>query len=1107
MIRFIFGNNGSGKTTEILRMLKQDAENGISSVLIVPEQQAVQTEQLTLTQLPPSAQLTLEVTNFSRLYNRVCREFGGLSYSYITKPIKHLLMWQAVREMAPHLTEYAANAINDSAFPRTMFSTVSELKASGISVKDLEELRANFDDTSSLYHKLGDLLGIYAAYEGLISERYTDSADDLSKLYDMLCKHDFFAGKNVYIDAFTSYTAVEHKIIERIFATADNVTVTVPLPYPKYKDISTASIEKSLSLLKRSANRWGSTTDTVLEGAALGSAPAIRYLCQNLWHLKSCDNQEKLDPEGHIVMEECDNSYAEAEAVASHILELLREGARCSDIVIIMRDPERYRGIIEPALESAGVPFYFSEKSDLCSLAPIKLILTALRIDKYNWRKEDIIAYIKTGLSGCDTREADIFEEYINTWNIFGNRFIDGDWSMNPDGFAKINDRSERPKEILRIANKVRKEICTPLEKLFVLLHASSKIPDMCRALYDFLKDIELEKKLMELAEREEKWNNLKGAEELSSAYSIILASLADIAEALEDFSADPEEFALILKTVFDQTEIGTIPTSIDEVTIGSAALMRSSNPKYAFVMGLCEGEFPANVENSGLLSKYDRLAMAEFGCELGTDNDTRSSEELMFVKNAFSTPTERLYLLTSVANAKGDKRTPSLPYRRVQALFDIEAHKFVGNDLFYLCGSPKSATAHIRNISDRSQKQAVQKAVSEHISAVGELSDVSVTADEIRVSPELVRSILGDELKISPSSFEKYVKCPFSYYATYMLALHEPVKGKFASNNFGSFVHHVLEHLIKFSVPSSPDQPLPTAEQIEAKTDEIIQEYIKDIAPDEAINTKRMAHLYNKLRRLSLLLINNITKEFADTSFRPAFFELHTNGSNGNPSPIEIPLDNGAKVILSGYIDRVDIWKNGDEVYIRIVDYKTGSKSFELSDVSVGLNTQMLLYLFSVCRDPGTKLREAAKLDNDCKPIRAGIVYLSSAMSDIHLNDYSLTEDQILSLAEDKFTRSGLILNQEKVLEAFSRSDSPSLLLGVKKQDGKYVGKALIDSEGFDDLNAQITDTLTQIGNKIYEGIADCSPLVGSDPCKSCKLKPICRKNDFAKGGYRYGN
>ena len=98
MITLIYGSYGSGKTTSILNSIREDTEKGIHTFLIIPEQDAVQTERRTLDLLPPTAQLHLEVLSFSRLYNRVCREYGGLSYRYITKPIRHLLMWQNLRE-------------------------------------------------------------------------------------------------------------------------------------------------------------------------------------------------------------------------------------------------------------------------------------------------------------------------------------------------------------------------------------------------------------------------------------------------------------------------------------------------------------------------------------------------------------------------------------------------------------------------------------------------------------------------------------------------------------------------------------------------------------------------------------------------------------------------------------------------------------------------------------------------------------------------------------------------------------------------------------------------------------------------------------------------
>ncbi|MBO5204001.1 MAG: PD-(D/E)XK nuclease family protein [Clostridia bacterium] len=1100
MIKFLFGNNGSGKTSEILEMLRNDAENGTPSILIVPEQEAVLAERMTLEKLPPSAQLSLEVLNFSRLYNRVCREYGGLCYSYITKPIEHLMMWHCLRQTAPMLKEYAANAADDPAFVKTVLGAVGELKRCGISPEELENAANSCREThGKLSSRLEDITLIYSAYDCLVSSKYSDAADDLSKLCNILEEHDFFKGKNVYIDSFTSFTAIEHRIIERIFATADNTTVSVPLSHPQYTDISTASIEASLKLLKKSANRWGGHKDIILNGEKRNAHPSLSYLTDNLWRLND-NGTDAPAADGHIVMEICDTSYSEAEAVASHILELMRNGARCKDIVIIMRDAEKYRGIIEPALDAADIPYFFSEKTDLCSLAPIKLLLTALRIRQYNWRKNDVISHIKTGLCDFPLRSADLFEEYINTWNISGARFTGDDWTMNPDGYTER--MSDRGKVILKTANEIRCALCQPLERLFVLLDAAENVPDMCRAIYSYTKDIGLEDKLSMLAQRERAEGNIKAAEELSSAYGIILRSLADIAEALPDLSVSVDEFSSILKTVFDQTNIGTIPTSIDEVTIGSASMIRSSNPLYVFVMGLCEGEFPAAVDDTGIFTSMDRGVLSELGVELGGDTDTRSSDELMFVKNAFSAPRERLYLFTSTSSVRGDNRTPALPFRRIQALFpDVKPHKFVANDLSFLCGSPKSAAAHLRNIKSVSDKVAATDAVAEYLPMVKELSNKPTSSAKCRIDPQLIKELIGDKIYVSPTSLEKYVKCPFSYYAGYMLSLRETKYGSFRANNFGSFVHYVLEQLIRYAIPDGSDCVVPSHEDIVNRTSEVVESYIKLIAPDEALKTKRMTHLYSKLKKLSLLLIENTVKEFADSDFRPAFFELHTDGADGNPRPLSIPLSNGAQVVLKGYIDRVDLWKDGNEVYVRIVDYKTGSKDFSLSDVAQGLNTQMLLYLFSVCKDPGSKLRISAGLENDRLPIPAGIVYLSSALPTTQLKDYSATDEEILSMTEEKLSRSGIILESEKIINAISHSGSPELLLGISKnKNDEYVGRSLISAERFEELYGQIEDTLKDIGNRIYEGIADREPIDygGIDPCKYCSVKPICRKNDF---------
>ena len=1096
MITFLFGGWGSGKTTAILESIRKDTEAGIRTFLIVPEQEAVLSEHAALEALPASAELHLEVTNFSRLYNLVCREYGGLSYRYVTKPIRHLLMWQNLRELYPLLETYGSAAEDDDSLPELMLSAINEMKACGISPEELELAAKNLATDDPLAAKMRDLSLIYASFNRLVAEQYSDSADDLARLYDTLCHHRYFEGANVYLDSFTSFTAMEHKIIERIFAEANHVTVTVPLPSPDFSDISTAGIQRSLEALTRSAERHGGYKTVILQENKRTSSRLLSFLSEQLWQMDPAKASETPDFDGSLVAEICNTPYDEAEAAASHILELLRRGERCRDIVIVTRNPETYRGIIEPALEKNEIPFFFSEKTDLLTLPPIKLLFSALRIKQYHWQKNDIITHLKTGMYSIPLRDLDLFEEYMNTWNIKGSRFTDGDFTMNPDGFSE--HRSPRGDEILRAANSVRRQLTEQLERFFLLLDAASNVADQCRAIYRYFEEIDLSSRLKELAAAEVARNNKKKAEEYRRLYSVILNTLADVGTALSEEEITTEELLTILRAVFKQTEIGTIPTSVDEVMIGSAATLRVAAPRYTFLLGLREGEFPAAVHDKGVWSTTDRKTLSLLGVTLSDDADTRSSDELMFVKRAMASPSHGLYLFTSTADTDGKAKSASLPFLRISALFpDHPPHRFDGSDLTYLAGSPKSALSHLRLMENSPKKQALLRALEEKLPHVRAEAETSAENCDCRVSPSLVNLSRDGSIRFSSSRFEKYVECPFNYYCTYVLGLREKKSSAFRASNMGTFIHYILEQLLKFALEPDESGQMPDNDTLVEKTRQTVLEYIDRICPEELRASRRLRHLYERLERLSLLMLRNIVEEFSHSEFRPAFFELSTNGRDGNPAPMEFVLSNGLRVSFSGIIDRVDVLKKDGEVFIRVVDYKTGTKQFSLDDVSHGINMQMLLYLFTLCRNKNNDFTRALGLPSDSAPSPAGIVYLSANIPVVEAEDYD-NEAKILEDAADSLNRSGLLLADEAILVAMHDELSPKFLAGIKKnKDGDLTGKALAPAEGFSAIYDEIQNTVERITTELCEGKADATPLTynGKDPCSFCDMKPICRR------------
>lgn len=1098
MITFVFGGYGSGKTTAILDSICRDTEKGTHTFLIVPEQETVQFEHTTLTGLPLRSQLVLEVLNFSRLYNRVCRQYGGIAYRYITSPIRHLLMWQNLRELAPLLEVYGDLAQRDSSLSEMMLSTLNECKANGITPEQLEGAAKKSRENPHLAMRLRDMALIFSSFERLVSQNYSDSSDDLMRLYEILCEKRFFKGTNVYVDSFTSFTALEHRILERIFSQADNVTVSIPLPDPEYKDISTAGIRGSLEKLLGYAELHGGYRTVVLRENRRTASPTLAYLSKNLWRMDLTDGQGVVHNDGSVHMEICDTPYAEAEAAAGHVLELLRSGERCRDIVVLMRKPEQYRGIIDRAFARNEIPFFFSEKTDLCTLPPVQLLLSALRIKQYHWRKDDIISHIKTGMYDFSDRSGDLFEEYVSTWHIQGARFTDQDWTMNPDGFT---DRlSERGISILNAANEIRRRLTDVLERFFILLDAAEDIPNMCRAVYQYFSDIDLEKRLSRMAEKERSLGHLKEAKEMEALYGIILNALADIASAMSEECATAEEFSVILRTVFTRTEIGSIPTSMDEVTIGSAAMLRVSNPKYVFILGLCEGEFPSHVHDMGLFTSGERNTLTELGIELSSDDEIRSSDELMYVQRAFSAPSEGLYLFTSVAELNGRGRNPSLPFNRVRAMLpDVIPHRFVGYDLRYLAGAPRSAAAHLRTLKHSAEGQALREVLKEYFSKAESMSTASASQPECQIDPQITETLFGENIRLSSSRFETYIECPFNYYCTYILGLREKKHADFRASSMGSFVHYILEQLIRFAVAGTEDRAFPDDEELIRMTELKVEEYIQRICPSELQASLRLRHLYLRLKRLALLMVRNIVEEFSHSRFQPVFFELPTNGRDGNPSPMEICLDGGGRVSFSGVIDRVDILKRDDEIYVRIVDYKTGSKSFSIDDVERGINIQMLLYLFTLCRNSASEFSRKLGLMDGKTLNPAGVVYLSANIPVLQAEGYE-NEEELLAQASKALKRSGLLLNDEDILLAMNSELSPQFLAGIKKnKDGLLVGSALADRADFQSIYDKIEAVIKNITEELRGGIADAVPMTanGKNPCSYCHMKPICRRID----------
>ena len=1070
MITFVYGAPGAGKTEYIFRTVNTEKP----VFVLVPEQETVYAERLALEKLGAKAQLNVEVLNFTRLCNRIFRKYGGLSYKYITPSMRSLFMWKTLRELAPMLKEYGA-AANEPSTIDVMLSAVDELRSSGVSAAQLESASKKLPD-GELKSKLSDISLIGASFSNLVSQSFDDKTEELSKLADILKKHKFFAGCDVYIDSFTSFTALERSIIEKIFEQADNVTVTLACSSPNENLVCTKSIRETAKELMKCAEGLGKKCENIfLTGNFRAKNEEISQLSSEIWESGGKKAEIPENERGNIRIFSCHEPYDEADTVSAIILKEVQNGLRYRDIAVVARDISTYDGIIDAALETAKIPFFMSKKSDLSASPAIAWLLYALRIGVFRWRYDDVISYLRTGICDVSASDADMFEEYVYTWGISGKAFTEGVFDMNPDGFT---DRiSARGTAILTAANSVRESVIPPLEELFIKLKAADDAKEMCAVLFDFISASKLSEKLEMLAQKELSLGSKRGASDLLSTWNVIINLLDDIAVAFDGDHLTLEEFYKALLLSVKNADLGAIPTGYDEVTLGSASLLRSGNVKCAIIIGLNEGEFPASVSDRGIFTDVDRQSLTSVGITLSSDALSKAADELLFLRRAATLPSDHLYLLYTFAFADGTKNIPSMLINKITSHFDYIKAEYTQNlPLEYKLTVPESARRIVENDPGTVLGNTLRRDLEER--GIN-LDRKFISEPECTLDKATVNAIVGEELRLSQSKINDFKSCHFKYYSNTVLGLRSDEKATIQFNILGTVVHAVLEEFLK---KASSKQGI-SAEEADETADKIIEEQLMRICTEKQKNSNRVKYIFGKIQNIARLFVRSVREELANSSFKPEFFELR---ANGKPlEPVKMKVGDGTTLVIDEIIDRVDVYRQDGRVYVRVVDYKTGSKKFDIDKVKEGLDIQLLLYLFSVCRSEKFAKAVGCKSGEMPEPAAIGYISFDKTMKGVSaIPDES--EKTLPGLQNIK--RSGLFVDDETVRDALGS--------GKEGKDMKPVSKSLLD-----ELETQLDEFLRSISEPILNGEANAEPSKTENPCRFCKMSPFCRnatKSDY---------
>ena len=1056
MLTLVLGTDWKVNTDTILSLIADDvADEKPGRVLMVPELISHEMERRLCAAAGDTCSRFAEVLSFTRLANRVADSVGHTAQVCLDNGGRVVAMASAAQQLHSKLKAYASVETRPE-FLEGLVDVVDEFKRCCISPEDL--LAAAGKTQGSFAQKLEELSLLYECYNSLCQRGKKDPRDQMTWLLEQLQTGDFGEQHVFYIDGFPDFTRQHMQIIFYLLEVSEHVTVSLTCDK---QGSNVTGFEKA-----------GETASQLLRYAkARGIDVEIRTLQSNdqLGEMRNCLlHGPVVKSENSDFLNVCrvETVYQECQIALEGVLSHVQAGARFKDIAIVCSDINMYHDPLEMLFKRCGVPLYISGTEDILQKPVMSTVLAAMDAALGGFEQQDVLRYLKSPLSPIDLETCDAVENYVLMWGITGSRW-QKEWTSHPDGLGKTLEPGDLRLEEL---NSARRIAIDPLVRLYNRFQEVTTVKQQVRSLYDFFQDISLDQRLSSLAESLDAKGDNRNAQILNQLWDILLTALEQLYDILGETTWETENFTRLFKLLLRQYDVGTIPGVLDAVTAGPVSAMRCQRCKHLFVLGAQEGLLPQYGGSSGVLTDQERTALRQMGVPLTGKALEGLQAEFAEIYGVFCCAEETVSISCS-----GDQ--PSVVYRRLLQFAgkEIKQRDILGSAL----GNSLEAAAYL--MRNRAPEVAQQLGLEEAYETISK--QIGHTLGTI--SEENIRKLYGNKLRLSASQVDAMAQCRFYYFLRYGLYVSERKPATIDPAEFGTYVHAVLEETVEkiMEMGGFSEVSLEETLQIAKK---FSWEYVKTRFSE--IDTQRLNYLFSRNAYELELIVQELWREMQGSAFLPVGFEV----GFGDGKEVEAIDVSGKKMqaFLRGYVDRVDLWNDGDNRFFRVVDYKTGKKDFDYCDLYNGYGLQMLLYLFALEQGGEHLLGQA--------PIPAGVQYFPARVPLVSA-DGKLTEEEAQAEREKHWKRKGLLLEDERVLQAMQSEDTFNRLPFTKKKDGTLSGD-LADSRQFAVLKSYIFSLVGRMVDEVASGCVEPNPYTrgtSHDACAFCPYSQVCHKQD----------
>lgn len=1110
-LRFYFGPSGSGKSHRIYEEIMQRAaqEPGRNFLIIVPDQFTMQTQKDLVMRSDRGGILNIDVLSFGRLSHRILEEVGTKEMPVLDDTGKSLVLQKIAADLKEQLPAMGS-LLHKQGYIHEVKSAISEFMQYGISTQDMDKLIASAEKRGALAMKLRDLKTLYRGFQDYIRDHFITTEETLDVLRRSLVKSKILPDSVVVFDGFTGFTPIQNRLIQELMRVCEETIVAVTIgeeedPYQmdgeqKLFHLSKKTVADLVKLAAEAEVTRGE--DVFVKGGPnrFTEASALCYLEQNLFRYQYEPYTEK---QCEIRMFEALSPREEVHQTALYIRKLIREeGLTYRDIAVVIGDLEGYASYVETEFGQLEIPCFLDRTRGIVLNPMIEYIKSALQLYIRDFSYDTVFHFLRSGMADISREEIDELENYVIRTGARGYRTYSRLFTRKTEEMQQGSGQedTERAEETMERLNRIRQQFTDTVEILHMAPRA--KAGEYVDHLYDFLEQNQVQQKLLNYQQRFEQEGDLAKAREYAQIYRLVMDLLDQIYELLGEEEISLQEFADILEAGFGEITVGTIPQNVDRIVVGDMERTRLKQVKVLFFLGVNDGNIPKNASKGGIISDMDREFLIESGTEMAPSPRQQMYIQRLYLYLNMTKPSERLYLSYAKVNSDGKGIRPSYLIDTVRKLFPQLAVEYPQNRsrLEQIEGRQEGArylAEELREYADGTLREEERQdfyLMYRAYEADPEGRDRLTAAafrryKESGLSRIVARALYGRQLENSVSRLETYAACACRHFLQYGLSLQEREEFGFEVSDMGNVYHAVLENFAGKLAESGRtwwdfDENFATQAIKEA-----VEGYAATYGETVLYSSARNEYAITRMSRILTRTVLTLQQHLKQGSFQPDDYELSFRFAEDLDS-IHVDLSEEEKMHLQGRIDRIDVSEDAEHVYVKVIDYKSGNKKFDLAALYYGLQLQLVVYM-----NAAMELESRKHPDKEIVP--AALLYY-------HIDDptietpVELTQEQINEEILTKLRMNGVVNSDPAVVERLDRflQDKSKVIPVEKKKDGSFSARSgILSREELHVVSAYVDTKIRQIGREILDGKIAANPYEkgNEEACTYCAYKKVC--------------